>query len=120
MEMQFEHLFDKLTEFIQSEAKTETIIGDSFELGEFKCVPVVKMGMGFGSGAGEGDGQKKEHGEGGAVGGGIGIAPIGFLVSKDDNISFISTEKKGGLSAAFEKVPDLIEKYMDKKEVVAN
>ena len=118
--MQFEKLFDKLTDFIRSEAKSETIVGEPFDLGEFKCIPVVKMGMGFGSGGGEGDSKKQEHGEGGAVGGGIGISPIGFLVTHEDQISFISTEKKGAIANAFEKVPDLIEKYLEKKQGAAS
>ena len=50
MEMNFENLLQRLTEFIQKEAKTETVIGEPFELGEFTCVPVVRIGVGFGSG----------------------------------------------------------------------
>ena len=50
---------------------------------------------------------------GGAAGGGIGIEPIGFLVAKGDNINFISTKTNKGLAAAFEKVPDLLEKFME-------
>lgn len=116
MNMNFEELLDKVTHFIQSEAKTDTIIGEAFELGDFKCVPVVKIGMGFGSGGGEGADPKQGRGTGGGAGAGIGMAPIGFLVTKGDEISFISTEKHSGLSAIFEKVPDLIEKLMDKKK----
>lgn len=114
--MNFEELLEKVTQFIRSEAKTETIIGESFQLGSFTCVPVVKIGMGFGSGGGEGDAPKQGKGSGGGVGAGIGLAPIGFLVTKGEEISFISTEKKGGISGAFDKVPDLIEKLMEKKK----
>ncbi len=116
MEMNFEELLEKVTRFIQSEAKTETIIGEPFELGEFKCVPVVKVGMGFGSGGGEGANPRHGKGSSGGVGGGIGMAPIGFLVTQGSEISFISTEKSSGLSSVFEKVPDLIDKLMDKKK----
>jgi hypothetical protein len=38
------------------------------------------------------------------------------LVSKGSEISFISTKTNTGLSAAFEKVPDLIEKFMKYRE----
>ena len=61
MEMHFEELLEKVTTFIQTEAKTETIIGDPFKLGDFNCVPVIKVGMGFGSGGGEGSDPK--HGK---------------------------------------------------------
>lgn len=119
MEMHIDELLSKVTEFIQSEAKTDTIIGDAFELGEFRCVPVIKLGIGFGSGGGEGDAPKQAKGEGGMAGGGVGIEPLGFLVTTGSNISFISTEKHSALTSVFEKVPGLIEKLMEKKTEMA-
>lgn len=119
MEMNFETMLQRLTEFIQKEAKTETVIGEAFQLGEFSCVPVIRLGVGFGSGGGTGDSVKTGKGEGGGAGAGLGIDPIGFLVTKDDQISFVSTQQNRGLSAIFEKVPELIEKMMAKKETVA-
>ena len=120
MDLHFDELLDKVTNFIQNEARTETIIGEAFELGEFKCVPIVKIGMGFGSGGGEGSAPKEGEGSGGGAGAGIGLVPIGFLVTKGDEISFLSTEKHSGFSSVFEKVPDLIEKIMDRKSAEMN
>lgn len=122
MELHFEELLGKITDFIKSEAKTETVVGEQFELGEFKCVPVIKVGMGFGSGAGEGSESKERKGQGGGAGAGIGIEPIGFLVTRDEEISFLAAGKTSGLAAVFEKVPDLIEKFAEtrkKEEVTA-
>ena len=116
MEMNFEELLSKITEFIQSEAKTETVIGDQFQLGAFTCVPVMRVGLGFGSGGGTGDAPKSGKGEGGGAGAGLGLEPIGFLVSKDEQISFIDVGKSKGLAAAFERVPDLLEKVISKAE----
>ena len=110
MELHFEELLSQITEFIKSEAKTETVVGEQFELGEFKCVPVIKVGMGFGSGGGEGTESKAKKGQGMGAGAGVGIQPIGFLVTKGEEISFLEAGKTHGLAAAFEKVPDLIEK----------
>lgn len=118
MEVQIENLMDKITNFIQKEARSETVIGEAFMLGEYHCIPVIRVGMGFGTGAGEGDDPKKGHGEGGAGGAGVGIEPIGFLVSKGDEISFVSTKTNRGIAAAFEKVPDLLEKYLEKRAPV--
>lgn len=115
MELHFEELLGKVTDFIKSEAKTETVVGEQFELGEFKCVPVIKVGMGFGSGGGEGAEPKKGKGQGGGAAAGVGIEPIGFLVSKGEEISFLAAGKTQGLAAAFEKVPDLIEKLVKNK-----
>jgi uncharacterized spore protein YtfJ len=118
MEMNFETMLQRLTEFIQKEAKTETVIGEPFTVGEFMCVPVVRIGMGFGSGGGEGDSLKTGKGHGGGAGAGIGIDPIGFLVIKGSEISFLSTHQSKTLSNIFAQVPDLIKKFIEKKEVV--
>jgi uncharacterized spore protein YtfJ len=77
-------------------------------------VPVIKFGMGLGYGGGEGHGDApgKGNGEGGGTraGGGIGVSPTGFLATRGGQISFIPTHTSKGLGAAFEKVPELIEK----------
>ena len=115
MEMNLEEMIDRITKFIKSEAKTETIIGDAFQLGEFSCIPVIRVGMGFGTGGGEGDAPQSGHGMGGGAGAGMGIDPIGFLVSRGEQISFVSTQTNKGLAAAFEKVPDLLSKFLDSR-----
>ena len=110
---------EKITEFLKEEAKTETIIGKEFKLGEFSCVPVMSLGLGFGGGGGEGKGKTTEkskgEGEGEAAGaaGGLGITPLGFLVSKGSNIQFIASKPTSGLNTAMEKLPDLLEKYFE-------
>jgi len=114
--MHFEELMKNMTEFLKTEAKTDTVIGEAFKLGEFTCVPVIKVGFGFGTGGGEGVDQKKVKGQGMGGGAGMGIEPIGFLVTKDENISFLESGKAHGLAAAFEKVPELIDKWVDRKE----
>lgn len=116
MKMNVEEMLPKVTDFLKAEADSKTVIGEPFTLGEFNCIPVVRLGMGFGSGMGEGEDSKKGHGEGGGVGGGMGIEPIGFLVARGNEINFVSTKTNTGLSAAFEKVPDLIEKFLKLRE----
>jgi len=45
----------------------------------------------------------------------MGVEPIGFLTTRGDQISFIPTRTNKGLNAVFEKVPDLLEKMLEKK-----
>ncbi len=118
MEMHVDELLEKITSFIKSEATTDTVMGDPFKLGEFECVPVIRVGVGFGSGGGIGNSpSNKGKGEGGGAGAGMGIEPIGFLVTRNDEISFLGVSKGSkGIAAAFEKVPDLVERIMSKKE----
>ena len=110
-----EHLIDQISSFMREEAKTETVVGESFRLGEYDCIPVIRVGMGFGTGGGEGDDDKKRHGHGVGAGAGMGIDPIGFLVAKEDKISFISTKTSKGMASAFEKVPELLDKYLESR-----
>ncbi len=118
MKANFDDVLAKVTEFLHGEAKTETVIGKEFKLGEFTCVPVIRLGMGFGYGGGEGGDEKQARGEGSGAGAGMGIEPVGFLVTKGDDISFIPAKHSKGLAAAFERVPDLLEKYLDKQPAV--
>ncbi|MBS1656081.1 MAG: sporulation protein, partial [Bacteroidetes bacterium] len=100
MAFNLEETVKELTDFMKTEAKTETVIGQSFQLGEFTCVPVIKFGMGLGYGAGEGHGDAagkgKGEGTGGGAGGGMGVEPIGFLTTRGDQISFIPTRSSKG------------------------
>lgn len=120
MTFNFEESVKQLTDFMKTEAKTETVVGQSFQLGEFTCVPVIKFGLGIGYGGGEGHGKQAGkidgEGTGGGAGGGMGVEPIGFLATRGDQISFIGTRSSKGLSAVFEKVPDLMEKFMKMKK----
>lgn len=120
MNIQLDDVITKVTDFLKNEAKTETVVGAQFKLGEFTCVPVIRLGLGFGFGGGEGEGDNpksgKGKGEGSGAGAGTGIEPMGFLVTRGDEINFISTKSSKGLSAMFEKAPDILSKYFEKKE----
>lgn len=107
-------LVGKLTDFLKQEAKTETVVGKEFKLGEFTCVPVMRMGLGLGYGGGEGhDDKKGDEGSGG--GAGFGMDPIGFLVTRGEDISFVPSRQASGFSKAVERIPDVLEKFMSKK-----
>lgn len=110
------NMLDKMTDFLKTEVKTETLIGNAFQMGEFTCVPIIKVGMGFGAGGGNGTDPAKGSGEGAGGGAGLGMEPIGFMVTRGDTIQFIPTRTTGGLQAAIEKVPDLMEKFMESRK----
>lgn len=116
MDFKLEDMLNKVLDQLKTVAKTETVVGEPFMLGEFTCVPVVKIGMGFGSGAAGGTDVDKKGGKGGGSGAGIGLEPIGFLVSRGSEISMVSVNRSKGLDSIFEKVPDLIEKLVTNKK----
>ncbi len=113
MKANFEEVLVRVTEFLKTEARTETVVGKEFKLGEFTCVPVIRIGLGFGYGGGEGGDNKHGHGEGSGAGAGIGIEPLGFLVTKGGEISFVPSKTSQGFSAAIEKMPDVLEKFLE-------
>jgi uncharacterized spore protein YtfJ len=106
-----------ITEFLKSEITTDTVIGKQFPLGEFTCIPVMSVGLGFGGSGGEGKALTKSsdqaEGKGSGSGVGMGLSPVGFLVSRGAEIQFISTHASKGLGAAFEKLPEVMEKFLD-------
>lgn len=101
---------NKLTDFLKQEAKTETVVGKEFKLGEFTCVPVMRLGVGLGYGGGEGHDEKK-GGEGSGGGAGFGMDPIGFLVARGSEISFVPSRMQSGFSKAMERLPDVLAKF---------
>ena len=116
MEYHFEELLAQVTDFVKNETKTETVVGTQFQLGDFTCVPVMRLGVGLGAGGGGGEQPKMGKGEGGGAGVGMGIEPMGFLVTKGDQIMFVPTQSSKGMSAAFEKLPDLMQSYFQHKQ----
>lgn len=117
METNFETLLSNVSEQVKDMAQTKTIIGEEFTMGEYTCKPVIKVGVGFGGGGGNGKDSKSNcDGKGAAALAAMGISPVGFLISKGDEISFISANKRKGLQTFMEKVPDLVEKIMDIKQ----
>lgn len=112
----YEEVLSKITDFLKEETKTETIVGKQFTLGEYTCAPVIRIGIGLGYGGGEGANTKDGRGELSALGSGVSVEPIGFLVSRKDQINFIPSQSAGaskGLGLAFEKLPELLAKYFD-------
>ena len=117
MNIQFKELINEITNFMENEATTKTVVGDPFKLGKFDCIPVIRVGMGFGSGGGEREVTAKEVDELLGAGAGMGIDPIGFLVTNNDEITFLPTKTNTALSKAFEKAPELLEKWLDSRKM---
>ncbi|MGB3940082.1 MAG: spore germination protein GerW family protein [Candidatus Manganitrophaceae bacterium] len=105
-----EELMKTLLEQLKGIATTETVIGEAFQAGEVSVIPVTRISIGIGVGGG---GQaEKQEGVGG--GGGIKVEPIAFLVVKGENVSLLNIGRGKGLDALYEKVPELIDKVVEK------
>lgn len=109
-----EAMYDKLDNFL----KTETVIGETIELGEVKLIPIITASFGLGGGIGE---EEKSGGGGGGVG--CKISPDAILVIRGSEVEMMPVKSKGSLDKLIEKIPSLLEKIdeaKDKKEKTAD
>ena len=79
--MNLEEMLGKVTDFISSEANTKSVVGEEIQMGEYTCVPVIKVGIGFGSGGGE----KSTVGGGGGAGG----AAVGTIGAEGGGVATV-------------------------------
>ncbi len=105
-----EDLMKTLLEQLKAIANTETIIGDAFQAGSVSIIPVSRVSMGIGVGGGG----QSQQGEGVGGGGGVKVEPIAFLVVKEHNVSLLNVGRGKGLDVLYEKVPELIDKVVEK------
>ena len=110
-------IIGKLMEELRTIAKTETILGQAVQVGEFTLIPVSRISLGIGAGASKGN-ESKKAGEGGGGGGGVVVTPIAFIAVKGGEISFhgLGLKKGGTLETFFENLPDIAEKIIAKKQ----
>jgi uncharacterized spore protein YtfJ len=104
-----EDLMKVLLDQMKVIARTETIVGQEFTAGGMTIIPVSRVSLGVGVGGGGSDGLK---GNGG--GGGIRVEPIAFLVVREESVSLLNIGRGKGMEALYEKVPDLVDKVVEK------
>lgn len=102
----FNTLFEKLEKFI----RTETVVGEPFQVGSITMVPVITVSFGVGGGEGAGKDNKGNDGSGGGGGVGCKIAPNAILVVKNDELSVIPLTNRGSLEKIVEMVPEILSK----------
>lgn len=96
-----ESMYNKLDNFL----KTETVVGETIDVGEVKLIPIITASFGLGGGMGEEDNS-------GGGGGGVGckISPDAILVIRGSEVEMMPVKNKSSLDKLIEKVPSLIEK----------
>jgi len=102
----FNTLFEKLEKFI----RTETVVGEPFQVGSITMVPIITVSFGVGGGEGSGKDNKGNDGSGGGGGVGCKIAPNAILVVKNDELSVIPLTNRGSLEKIVEMVPEILSK----------
>jgi len=100
----FNTMFEKLEKFL----RTETVVGEPFQVGSITMVPIISVS--FGAGGGEGSGKDSKGNDGSGGGGGVGckITPNAMLVIKNDELSVVPLAGKGSLEKIAEMVPEIM------------
>jgi uncharacterized spore protein YtfJ len=99
-------LFEKLEKFI----RTETVIGEPFQVGSITMVPIITVTFGVGGGEGSGKDNKGNDGSGGGGGVGCKITPNAILVVKNEELSVIPLTNRGSLEKIVEMIPEIVSK----------
>lgn len=112
MEMKHQELLDTVIGSLKDIAKTDTIFGQPFNIGEWSCIPVMKVAAGFGSGGGVGEDKKTAQGSGGGAGAGLSIAPVAIIATRGDEIKMMNIGKTDfkSIDNLIDRTPELIEK----------
>jgi uncharacterized spore protein YtfJ len=100
---------------LKSLANTETIVGAPITAAEFTLLPISRVSLGVGAGGGAGEREKHtQTGEGGGGGGGIHVTPVALVAIRGGQLNVHMLGRGASLGHTVEKLPDLIEKSLDK------
>ncbi len=102
----FNTLFESLEKFI----RTETVVGEPFQVGNITMVPIISVSFGVGGGEGSGKDNKGNDGSGGGGGVGCKISPNAILVIQNDALSVVPLTNRGSLEKIVEMVPEILTK----------
>ncbi len=108
-------LLASIIEELRKIATTETVVGKPVGLGDKKVVPISRILVGFAIGGGEGKPKDTTDKFAGGGGGGARVEPVGFIVMDGDKISFLPS-KPGKIDEIIELIPDVIDKFVDRKK----
>jgi uncharacterized spore protein YtfJ len=89
-------------------AKTQTVIGERFTVGNLVIIPLIKVTMGFGAGSGGECKSGKSAPSCSAGGGGISVQPAGFLVVNGNDVQILNVGQRSSLEYIFDSMPDLV------------
>ena len=123
-------LIDTLTDELMSLVDSDLVEGKAIELGDVTLVPIstVSVGLGGGGGDSEATGSRARkvdnsggYGKGGGkgMGGGGSIRPVAiavFTANKVDVVEIPDPKRKDVMAKLYEKVPDMVERIMAKRE----
>ncbi len=117
METKVKELIAEAMNKIQGLANANAMLCDPVTVGEVTIVPVAKVSVGFAGGGSDLPAKVEKECFGGGTGGGITLAPIGFLIVTGKDVRFIQVNPDNSSSAGIvNMIPELFEKVKDMVE----
>ena len=117
---QVENLVKTTLGEIEKVLSTKTVVGEPLSVEGKTVIPLISAGFGFGAGGGSGRGESKQKGEGtgGGTGGGAWVRPVAVVIIDKEGVR-IEPIRRGittTIGKLSETIPQMIEKYMEKRE----
>lgn len=115
--MDFDTFFDVAMEHLQSITRTETIIGEPFDAGGHRFVPITEVRLGIGAAGGE---EKSDSARGGGgLMGGFRISPIAVVCMDNDVVKVLPVkQRKGTVERVLDLLPDILARLKDASATV--
>lgn len=104
--MNIDQIASSVLEQLRSLAKTETVIGEPVQAGDFTIIPVSRVSIGFGTGGNQGKSETA------GTGGGAVVEPIAFLVMNGEEVKLMPVhQSSNALHKVVDLVPDLLQMF---------
>lgn len=113
-----ERIMDNAFGKLRNMSRTDTVIGEEIEVGEFKVVPVSKVSMGFVTGGGEYSeaDAMSDFPFAGASGAGMSVQPVCFLVTDGKTIKVVGLSSQSPFDKILTTIPDIVSGLVKKKK----
>lgn len=118
--MDYDTFFDVAMEHLQSVTRTETVIGEPFDAGGRRFVPVTEIRLGIGAvgGAGGPNGSETTPGGGGLMGG-FRVTPVAVVCMEQDLVKVLPVrQRKGTVERVLDLLPDILARLKDAGQTV--
>ena len=106
---ELENLFSSTLKGLRDMIDVNTVVGNPIETSDGTVIiPVSKVSFGFGMGGFDGVSNPDNKNFSGGSGGGVTVAPIGFLVVSNGSVKMLNVNSATPLEKVIETLPDLI------------
>lgn len=107
----FGSVMESLLKGVDSILSTKTVVGEAKQFGDTIILPLVDVTFGVGAGGGV---NKDKDGAGGGLTGKM--TPSAVIVIKDGHTKLVNVKNQDTLTKILDMVPDLVDKFTEKKE----